>query len=99
MIDINPVERGYYIKVRGMENVLIQPKSETRRAVFQQSTTQTCVVNQIRNSCKHVVWKVMREFSADMKEIYTSVNRDQAAVALEHFEQKWRSKYSHAAQS
>ena len=77
MIDINPVERGYYIKVRGMENVLIQPKSETRRAVFQQSTTQTCVVNQIRNSCKHVVWKVMREFSADMKEIYTSVNRDQ----------------------
>ena len=27
MIDIKPVERGYYIKARGMENVLIQPKS------------------------------------------------------------------------
>ena len=41
----------------------------------------------------------MRKFTADMKEIYTSVNRDQATVALEHFEQKWGSKYSHAAQS
>ncbi len=34
-----------------------------------------------------------------MKEIYTSVNRDQAAIALEHFEQKWGSKYRHDVQS
>lgn len=34
-----------------------------------------------------------------MKEIYTSANRDQAAIALEHFEKKWGSKYRHAVQN
>lgn len=34
-----------------------------------------------------------------MKEVYTSVNREQAASALSHFEQKWGSKYPHAVQS
>lgn len=56
-------------------------------------------VHQIRNSCKYVVWKDMKEFTADMKEIYTSVNREQAASALAAFEQKWGSKYRHAVQS
>ena len=46
-----------------------------------------------------MVWKDLKEFTSDMKEIYTSVNRDQAAIALEHFEQKWGSKYRHAVQS
>lgn len=41
----------------------------------------------------------MKEFTADMKEIYTSVNREQAASALSLFEQKWGSKYRHAVQS
>ena len=93
------------LKARGVEDILITVTdnlngfTETIRAVFPQSTTQICVVHQIRNSCKYVVWKDMKEFTADMKEIYTSVNRDQAAVALEHFEQKWGSKYRHAVQS
>jgi hypothetical protein len=30
----------------------------------------------------------MKEFTSNMKEIYTAVNRDQAASALAHFEQK-----------
>ena len=93
------------LKARGVEDILITVTdnlngfTETIRAVFPQSTTQICVVHQIRNSCKYVVWKDMKEFTADMKEIYTSVNRDQAAIALDHFEQKWGSKYRHAVQS
>jgi len=35
----------------------------------------------------------MKEFTTEMKEIYTSVNRDQAAMVLFHFEQKRGSKY------
>jgi len=31
-------------------------------------------VHQIRNSCRYVVLKDLREFTADMKEVYTSVN-------------------------
>ena len=93
------------LKARGVEDILITVTdnlngfTETIKAVFPQSTTQICVVHQIRNSCKYVVWKEMKEFTADMKEIYTSVNRDQAANALSHFEQKWGSKYRHAVQS
>lgn len=93
------------LKARGVEDILITVTdnlngfTETIRAVFPQSTTQICVVHQIRNSCRYVVWKDLKEFTTDMKEIYTSVNRDQAAIALEHFEQKWGSKYRHAVQS
>ena len=93
------------LKARGVEDILLtvidnlNGFTETIRAVFPQSTTQICVVHQIRNSCRYVVWKDLKEFTSDMKEIYTSVNRDQAAIALEHFEQKWGSKYRHAVQS
>lgn len=93
------------LKARGVEDILITVTdnlngfTDTVKTVFPQSTTQICVVHQIRNSCKYVVWKDMKEFTADMKEIYTSVNREQAASALTHFEQKWSSKYRHAVQS
>lgn len=93
------------LKARGVEDVLITVTdnlngfTDTIKTVFPQSTTQICVVHQIRNSCKYVVWKDMKEFTADMKEVYTSVNREQAALALAHFEQKWGSKYRHAVQS
>jgi putative transposase len=93
------------LKARGVEDILITVTdnlngfTDTIKTVFPQSTTQICVVHQIRNSCKYVVWKDMKEFTADMKEIYTSVNREQAASALSHFEQKWGSKYRHAVQS
>lgn len=93
------------LKARGVEDMLITVTdnlngfTDTIKTVFPQSTTQICVVHQIRNSCKYVVWKDMKEFTADMKEIYTSVNREQAASALAHFELKWGSKYRHAVQS
>lgn len=41
----------------------------------------------------------MKAFTADMKEIYTSANKQQAESALAHFEQVWGSKYRHAVQS
>lgn len=93
------------LKARGVEDMLITVTdnlngfTDTIKTVFPQSTTQICVVHQIRNSCKYVVWKDLKEFTADMKEIYTSVNREQAASSLAHFELKWSSKYRHAVQS
>lgn len=93
------------LKARGVEDILITVTdnlngfTETIKAVFPRSTTQICVVHQIRNSCRYVVWKDMKEFTADMKEIYTSVNREQATSVLARFEEKWGSKYRHAVQS
>ena len=93
------------LKARGVEDILITVTdnlngfTDTIKTVFPESSTQICVVHQIRNSCKYVVWKDMKEFTKDMKEIYTSINKEQASVALDHFEQKWGSKYSHAVKS
>ena len=93
------------LKARGVEDILITVTdnlngfTNTIKSVFPNSTTQICVVHQIRNSCRYIVWKDLKEFTADMKEIYTSVNREQAELVLDHFEQKWGDKYRYAVQS
>jgi len=64
--------------------------------VFPQSSTQICVVHQIRNSCKYVVYKDKKEFTADMKNIYNAPNKEVAAAELDNLEKKWGGKYPYA---
>jgi len=51
------------LKARGVQDILITCTdnlngfTDTIRSVFPQSSTQICVVHQIRNSCKYVVYK------------------------------------------
>lgn len=93
------------LKARGVEDILITATdnlggfTQTIRAVFPQSATQVCVVHQIRNSCRYVVWKDKREFTADMKDIYAAPTRQAAQAALEAFESKWGTKYGYAIKS
>ena len=72
--------------------------TDTIRSVFLKRH-QICVVHQIRNSCKYVTYKDLKEFTKDMKTIYGAVNKDSAALALDAFEQKWGSKYRYAVRS
>lgn len=51
--------------------------TQTIRAVFPEAQTQICVVHQIRNACRYVVWKDKKEFSRDMKHIYDAPNKQQ----------------------
>lgn len=46
------------------------------KTVFPNSTTQICVVHQIRSSGKYVVWKDKKDFSKDMKEIYNAPTKE-----------------------
>lgn len=93
------------MKARGLEDILITATdnlngfTDTIRTIFPESKTQICVVHQIRNACKFVVWKDKKEFTADMKLIYTAPNRQAAEAALEDFAMKWESKYSYAVAS
>ena len=93
------------IKARGVNDILITATdnlngfTDTIKNVFPESTTQICVVHQIRNSCKYVVWKDKREFTKDMKEIYNSPTLEAAEAALDDFARKWESKYSYAIKS
>lgn len=93
------------LKSRGVEDILITVTdnlngfTDTIKAVFPDSTTQICVVHQIRNSCRYVVWKEKKEFTSDLKEIYNATNKEMASAQLDIFEQKWGSKYPYAIRS
>ena len=64
--------------------------------VLPQSSTQICVVHQIRNSCKYVVYKDKKELMADMKNIYNVPNKEVAAAELYNLKKKWGGKYPYA---
>ena len=93
------------LKARGVEDILITVTdnlsgfTDTIKNVFPESTTQICVVHQIRNSCRYVVWKEKKEFSSDMKNIYNAPTKEAAALELDLFEQKWGGKYPYAIRS
>ncbi|MCG8476047.1 MAG: IS256 family transposase [Cytophagales bacterium] len=93
------------IKARGAQDILITATdnlngfTQTIRTVFPQSATQICVVHQIRNSMRYVVWKDKKEFAQDLKCVYKAPNKQAAEAALEDFAEKWESKYSYAVKS
>ncbi|MDW5288882.1 IS256 family transposase [Formosa sp. PL04] len=93
------------IKARGTQDILITATdnlngfTDTIKTIFPNSTTQICVVHQIRNSCRYVVWKDKKEFTRDMKQIYTAPTKEAAKAALNDFKTKWDSKYSYAIKS
>jgi transposase-like protein len=69
------------LKNRGVEDILITVTdnlngfTDVVQVVFPQPAIQLCVVHQNRSFCKYVVCKEMKEFTADMKENCTAVNR------------------------
>jgi putative transposase len=90
------------LKARGVEDILIACTDNLKgftdaiKGVFPQTVTQLCIVHQIRNSCKYVVWKDRKVFCADLKEVYAAPNKDAAEHALTGFAAKWEQKYKHA---
>ncbi|MCC6634678.1 MAG: IS256 family transposase [Chitinophagaceae bacterium] len=93
------------LKARGVEDILITATdnlngfTQTIKQVFPESQTQICVVHQIRNSAKYVVWKDKKAFAKDMKQIYDAPTRQAAKAALEDFKNNWHSKYPYAIKS
>ncbi|KOS05300.1 transposase [Flavobacterium akiainvivens] len=93
------------LKARGVEDILIACTDNLKgftdaiKGVFPDTVTQLCIVHQIRNSCKYVVWKDRKSFCADLKEVYAAPNRDAAEHALTGLSDKWEHKYKHAISS
>lgn len=93
------------LKARGVEDILIACTDNLKgftdaiKGVFPDTVTQLCVVHQIRNSCKFVVWKERKAFCADLKEVYAAPTREAAADALTRLDEKWGAKYKYAIQS
>jgi transposase-like protein len=93
------------LKARGVEDVLIACTDNLKgftqaiSAVFPEAVTQLCIVHQIRNSCKFVVWKDRSEFCKDLKKVYTAINKEVALEEFIKFKEKWNAKYKYAIKS
>jgi len=93
------------LKARGIEDILITATdnlngfTQTIKNVFPESQTQICVVHQIRNSARYVVWKDKKQFSRDMKQIYDAPTKEAAKAALDDFSNNWNNKYPYAVKS
>lgn len=87
------------LKARGVEDILIACTDNLKgftdaiKGVFANTVTQLCIVHQIRNSCKYVVWKDRKAFCTDLKDVYAATNRQAAEDALGTLEQQWGDKY------
>lgn len=93
------------LKARGVQDILITATdnlngfTDTIKNVFPDSKTQICIVHQIRNACRYVVWKDKKAFTRDMKNIYNAPTKQAAEAALNDFADTWESKYSYAIKS
>lgn len=90
------------LKARGVEDILIACTdnltgfTQAIKGAFPNAVTQLCIVHQIRNSCKFVVWKDRKEFCSDLKNIYAAPNIEAAEKALLAMDLKWGAKYKYA---
>lgn len=86
------------MKARGGEDLHLTASDnlngfiDTIKTIFPESKNQICVVDQIRNACRYVVWKDKKAFTRDMKQIYNAPTKQTAEAALKDFEQTWESK-------
>lgn len=93
------------LRARGVEDILITSTdnlkgfTEAIVSIFPHSVTQICVVHQIRNASRYIVWKDKKQFAADLKPVYTAATKDLAWEALESLEATWGKKYPHAIKS
>jgi len=93
------------LRTRGLEDILITSTdnlkgfTEAILSIFPQSVTQICVVHQIRNASRYVVWKDKKQFTSDLKTVYSAASKDLGWQALEALEATWGKKYPHAIKS
>lgn len=80
------------LKTRGVNDILIAVTDglkgigEALGAVFPATTLQTCIVHLIRNSLDYAGWKDRKLLAAALRPIYTALNAEAAAAALDAFE-------------
>ena len=88
------------LKQRGIKDILIMCSDnltgikEAINTAFPNTIQQRCIVHMIRNSVKYVNYKDLKEFTSDLKRIYTSSTEEKAYEQLQEIKNKWSDKYS-----
>ncbi len=93
------------LKNRGVEDIFIACVDgltgfpESIEAVYPKTQIQLCIVHMVRNSLRHIGWKVRRTVAADLKKIYGAKTMDEAELALSSFSEKWDDQYPSISKS
>jgi putative transposase len=93
------------LKRRGVQDILISSTDNLRgftdaiSTVYPHARTQICVVHQLRNSLKFVMWKDKKSVVEELKKIYNASDETSALHYLDSFEAIWSKKYPFIAKS
>lgn len=93
------------LKSRGVKDILIASVdgltgfSEAIHSVFPLTDIQRCIIHQIRYTLTYVSYKDKKEFSKDLKKIYTSPTEEAGYCALQELKEIWDKKYPYALKS
>ncbi|MBS9784607.1 MAG: IS256 family transposase [Oceanivirga sp.] len=87
------------LKNRGLKDILILCSDrltgikEAIEAVYPNTDWQGCIVHMIRNTLRYVSYKHLKEFSNDLKTIYTANTEEEALKNLDKVKEKWDKVY------
>lgn len=87
------------LKNRGVKDILVicadglTGIKEAISAAYPKAEYQRCIVHQVRNTLKHVYYKDMKPFAADLKTIYLAPSEKAAYENLQEVKAKWDEKY------
>lgn len=93
------------LKNRGVKDIMVlcadglSGIKEAIQTAFPETEYQRCIVHQVRNTLKHVSYKDMKIFAADLKQIYLAPTEEKAYEALQRVKEKWNEKYPHSMKS
>jgi putative transposase len=93
------------LQTRGVKDILIacidnlKGFSEAIESIFWQTDVQLCIIHQIRNSTKFVVYKDRKAVTESLKNIYQAATLEQAEQALTELEQNWNERYPYLVKS
>ena len=72
---------------------------EAIAAIYPRVLIQRCIIHQLRNSLKYVTWRDRKALAADLKTVYTAINREAGELALLAVSEKWQRQYPMAVKS
>ena len=87
------------LKNRGVQDIYVacvdglKGFQEAINSIFPRTITQLCIVHMVRNSCKYVSYKDLKEVTADLEKIYTANTEEIALLELKALAAKWDDKY------
>ena len=90
------------LKNRGIQDVMVicadglTGIKEAIATAFPNTEYQRCMVHMVRNTLKHVYYKDMKAFAADLKTIYLAPSEEAGKAALDEVSDKWSKAYPYA---